>query len=143
MGRYLFPGPSVRCAPWGGVCGGLGGVYRLVKGVVWGSGELGAVRSRARQGSAPREGPPPAPGPLLSRRRFLARATYAYAGAGVALSTYGVWSAYRLPQVTRRSLAFPDLPPGLDGLKLLHLSDLHAGMHLGEDAMQVIVAQVN
>jgi predicted MPP superfamily phosphohydrolase len=38
---------------------------------------------------------------------------------------------------------FPDLPPGLDGLKLLHLSDLHAGIHLGEDAMQEVVAQAN
>ncbi len=80
---------------------------------------------------------------VLSRRRFLARATYAYAGAGVALSTYSIWSAYRLPQVTHRTLVFPDLPPGLDGLKLLHLSDLHAGIHLGEDAMQEIVARVN
>ncbi len=79
----------------------------------------------------------------MSRRRFLARATYAYAGAGAALSTYGIWSAYRLPQVTRRTLVFPDLPPGLDGLTLLHLSDLHAGMHLGEDMMQEIVAQAN
>src|SRR5213076_779452 len=46
--------------------------------------------------------------PSLSRRRFLARATYTYAGAGVALSSYGIWSAYRLPQLTRRTLWFPD-----------------------------------
>ena len=78
-----------------------------------------------------------------TRRRFLARATYTYAGAGAALSSYGIWSAYRLPQVTRRTLVFPDLPRGLDGLKLLHLSDLHAGIHLGEDAMQEIVALAN
>ena len=66
-----------------------------------------------------------------------------YAGAGVALSSYGMWSAYRLPQLTRRTLWFPDLPAGLDGLTLLHLSDLHAGVHLGEDKMQEIVAQAN
>jgi len=143
VGRIPFTGPWIAWQLLGWIYCALVTVYLLVKGVVWGSGELGAVLSRARQGTAPREGPLPAPGPLLSRRRFLARATYAYAGAGVALSTYGVWSAYRLPQVTRRSLAFPDLPPGLDGLKLLHLSDLHAGMHLGEDAMQEIVVQVN
>src|SRR5207247_159822 len=65
------------------------------------------------------------------------------AAAGATLSTYGIWSAYRLPQVTRRTLVFPDLPRGLDGLKLLHLSDLHAGIHLGEDAMQEIVALAN
>ncbi|PYO97711.1 MAG: hypothetical protein DMD61_11755 [Gemmatimonadetes bacterium] len=80
---------------------------------------------------------------VLSRRRFLARATYIYAGAGAALSAHGIWSAYRLPTITRRTLSFPDLPPGLDGLRLLHLSDLHAGMHLGEDQMQEIVARAN
>src|SRR5213592_928392 len=79
----------------------------------------------------------------LSRRRFLARATYAYAGAGAALSAYGIWSAYRLPQLTRRTLTFPDLPAGLEGLTLLHLSDLHAGIHLGADQMQEIVRQMN
>jgi len=79
----------------------------------------------------------------ISRRRFLARATYAYAGAGAALSAYGIWSAYRLPQLTRRTLTFPDLPAGLEGLTLLHLSDLHAGIHLGADQMQEIVRQVN
>src|SRR5207245_806945 len=55
----------------------------------------------------------------------------------------GTWSAYRLPQLTRRTLSFPDLPAGLDGLTLLHLSDLHAGVHLGEDKMREIVAQAN
>ena len=52
----------------------------------------------------------------LSRRQFLARATYAYAGAGAALSAYGIWNAYRAPDVTRRTLWFDDLPAGLDGL---------------------------
>src|SRR4029077_12434396 len=89
---------------------------------------------------------PPPPGPparLLSRRRFLARATYAYAGAGALLSSYGIWSAYQLPQLPRRTLRFSDLPAGLEGLTLSHTSDLHAGVHLGEDKMQAIVAQAN
>ena len=79
----------------------------------------------------------------LSRRRFLVRATYAYAAAGAALSTYGIWNAERLPEVTRRTLTFPDLPPGLDGLRLLHLSDVHAGVHMEQDKMQALVAQAN
>ncbi len=83
------------------------------------------------------------PDRLISRRQFLARATYTYAAAGAALSTYGIWSAYRMPLVTRRTLTFPDLPPGLDGMTVLHLSDLHAGMHLGEERMRAIVAQAN
>src|SRR2546427_13276388 len=66
-----------------------------------------------------RSEPLPAPGSPLSRRRFLARATYAYAGASATLATYGIWSASRLPDLTRRTLEFPTLPLGLDGLTLL------------------------
>jgi len=143
VGRIPFTGPWIAWQLLGWIYCALVTLYVVAKAIVRGSRELGAVLSRARKDAAHRDEPLPAPGSLLSRRRFLASATYAYAGVGVALSTYGIWSAYRLPQVTRRSLVFPDLPPGLDGLKLLHLSDLHAGMHLGEDAMQEIVARAN
>ena len=143
VGRIPFTGPWIAWQLLGWIYCALVSVYIVGRAVVRGSRELGAVLSGARKDAARTDEPLPAPCSLISRRRFLARATYAYAGAGVALSTYGIWSAYRLPQVTRRSLVFPDLPPGLDGLKLLHLSDLHAGMHLGEDAMQEIVVQVN
>ncbi|HUL03284.1 MAG TPA: metallophosphoesterase [Gemmatimonadales bacterium] len=79
----------------------------------------------------------------LTRRQFLARATYAYAATGAALSGYGIWNAYRMPVLTRKTLMFPDLPVEFDGLTILHLSDLHAGVHLEEDRMHEIVAQVN
>ena len=48
-----------------------------------------------------------------------------------------------MPEVTRRTLAFPELPPGLDGLTLLHLSDLHAGVHMDEEKMHALVEQAN
>jgi predicted MPP superfamily phosphohydrolase len=79
----------------------------------------------------------------LSRRQFLARATYTYATLGAAVSGYGIWSAYRLPVVTRRTLSFKDLPAAFDGLRLLHLSDVHAGIHMERDKMEAIVAQAN
>ena len=150
VGRIPFTGPWIAWQLLGWIYCALVTVYLLIKVVVRGSGELGAVLSRARKDTTPRGEPLPgtvrdsfrAPS-SLSRRRFLARATYAYAAAGTALSAYGIWSAYRVPRVTRRTLVFPDLPPGLDGLTLLHLSDVHAGIHLGEDMMQEIVAQAN
>ena len=148
VGRIPLTGPWIAWQLLGWIYGALITVYLLGKMLWWlGAklrGERGAEPS-AERGSPDlqRQEPLLAPRSQMSRRRFLARATYAYAGAGAALSTYGIWSAYRLPQVTRRTLVFPDLPPGLDGLTLLHLSDLHAGMHLGEDMMQEIVAQAN
>jgi len=143
VSRIPFTGPWIAWQLLGWIYCALVSAYIVGRAVVRGSRELGAVLSGARKDAARRDEPLRAPGSLLSRRRFLARATYAYAGVGTALSAYGIWSAYRLPQVTRRTLVFPALPPGLDGLTLLHLSDLHAGMHLGEDAMQEIVAQAN
>ncbi len=148
VGRIPLTGPWIAWQLLGWIYGALITVYLLGKMLWWLvaklRGERGAGPS-AERGSPDlqRQEPLPAPRSQMSRRRFLARATYAYAGAGAALSTYGIWSAYRLPRVTRRTLVFPDLPPGLDGLTLLHLSDLHAGMHLGEDMMQEIVAQAN
>src|SRR3989454_4431764 len=148
VGRIPFTGPWIAWQLLGWIYCALVTVYLLGKGI-WSLAQrvrgawyvVGDVASRAP--ASPRLQPLTTDHALLSRRRFLARATYAYAGTGVALSSYGVWSAYRLPRVTRRTLVFPDLPRGLDGLKLLHLSDLHAGIHLGEDTMQEIVAQAN
>jgi len=143
VGRIPYLGPWIAWQLLGWIFGVLVAAYVIVKLVVRGSRELGAVLLGARRTAPHRDGPLPVPGSRISRRRFLARATYSYAAAGAALSTYGIGSAYGLPRLTRRTLTFPNLPPGLDGLTLLHLSDLHAGIHLGADRMQEIVRQVN
>ncbi len=149
IGWIPFTGPWVAWQMLGWVFCGLVSVYLFGKAAVWCSkrmrgawevGLLGATRSTGSYAQAPLPTPHDV---AISRRRFLARATYAYAAAGATVSSYGIWSAYRLPELTRRTLSFPNLPPGLDGLTLLHLSDLHAGVHLGEERMQAIVAQAN
>jgi predicted MPP superfamily phosphohydrolase len=149
IGRLPLTGPWIAWQLLGWIFCALVTLYLLGKGAWWlvqrGRGARYPVAAAADWSSdAHREQPRTAhSAPGLSRRRFLARAVYSYAGAGAALSSYGMWSAYRLPRLTRRTLWFPDLPAGLDGLTLLHLSDLHAGVHLGEDKMQEIVAQAN
>lgn len=148
VGRIPFTGPWLAWQLLGWIFAALVALYVVGKGLWW---VLQRVRGAwyvvpAAAGRTPdqhRPQPLTTDHALLSRRRFLARATYAYAGAGAALSGSGIWSAYQLPDVTRRTLVFPDLPPGLDGLTVLHLSDLHAGVHLGEDKMQEIVARAN
>ena len=116
-------------------------VYLLGKGVAW------IVR---RASSVVRKHPVPpfdarrtTDDARLSRRQFLSRATYAYAAAGLGVSAYGIWSAERLPAITRRTLLFDNLPPGLDGLRIAHLSDVHAGIHMSGEKMAALVAQTN
>ncbi len=43
---------------------------------------------------------------------------------GVGAALYAWWESTAV-EVTERSLAIPDLPTGLDGLRVLHVSDLH------------------
>src|SRR3989454_5563050 len=135
VGRIPYLGPWIAWQILGWIFCALVAVY-IVGRTVWRAG----VRLVRRPTDHLTAGPPDH---RISRRRFLARATYAYAGASATLATYGIWSASRVPDLTRRTLEFPTLPPGLDGLTLLHLSDLHAGIHLGEDRMQEIVRRAN
>ena len=132
-------------APWvawqllGWIFAALVAVYVTGKGIWWlvgrARGERGAVTERQQ--------PLPAPSSLISRRRFLAKATYVYAGAGLALMGHGIWSARRLPIVTRRTLFFPDLPESFDGFRILHVSDVHAGVFMERDHMADVVALAN
>ena len=130
-------------APWiawqflGWIFCGLVTLYLLSK-AVW---RFGALAVRKLRGPPTAE--PPNRSTALTRRQFLVRATYAYGAIGVGFSGYGIWSAERLPSVTRRTLFFPDLPAGLDGLKIAHLSDVHAGVNMSEDKMREIARQTN
>jgi len=134
-------------APWiawqllGWIFCGLVTLYLLGKGVLWIVRRASfVVRGRPNDAADARRTTDDA---RLSRRQFLARATYAYAVVGLGVSAYGSWSAERLPKVTRRALVFPNLPAGLDGLRIAHLSDVHAGIHMSEEKMRAIVAQTN
>lgn len=61
------------------------------------------------------------------RRAFLRTAAIVSTGAAAAVSVEGSRLAYGDPEITRRAFFFNDLPAGLDGLRIAHLSDLHAG----------------
>ena len=61
------------------------------------------------------------------RRKFLRQTSV----VGASLAAYGVMRGSREarsdPDILRHELSFPDLPPGLDGLRIVQISDLHAG----------------
>lgn len=63
----------------------------------------------------------------LSRRHFMQGASLAGLGTATLGSALGAREAFGDPVITRKALWFKDLHPGLDGLKLAYLSDLHAG----------------
>jgi len=133
---YVGPWVAWQMLSW--VLLALIAIYVLFKGA---ARCIRGLRGLLVKGDAPRSASPPPH--AVTRRQFLVRGTYAYAGAGLAVSAFGLWEGSRLPEVTRRTLYFEDLPPGLDGLRILHLSDVHAGIHMRLEKMERIVAQAN
>jgi predicted MPP superfamily phosphohydrolase len=71
-----------------------------------------------------------------SRRDFLRIAALTSTGAAAVMSVGGARQAYGDPEITRLALAFPDLPTGLDGLRIAQLSDLHAGPLVGAGTLR-------
>jgi len=136
MSRVPYIAPWIAWQLLGWIFLALVTVYILLKGV---RGAWYVVRNRLSHSHVPRT----TDDARLSRRQFLARATYTYAAAGLGLSAYGIWSAEQLPTVTRRRLVFDNLPKGLDGLRIAHLSDVHAGIHMSGEKMAGIVARTN
>src|SRR5437879_3090737 len=116
-GRIPYLGPWIAWQILGWIFCALLAAYIIGKAVVRGGRELGAVLLGAGSTAQRQHEPLPAPGSPLSRRRFLARATYAYAGASATLATYGIWSASRLPDLTRRPRGDPRLPGGGAGVR--------------------------
>jgi predicted MPP superfamily phosphohydrolase len=137
ISRIPYIAPFIAWQFLGWIFFGLVAVYVISK-AAWRLGGL-AVSKLRRSPPAELASRPTA----LSRRQFLARATYAYAAAGLGLSAYGIWSAEQLPALTRRTLFFRDLPLPLNGLRIAHLSDVHAGIHMPEERMQELVRQTN
>jgi hypothetical protein len=76
--------------------------------------------------------PPESP----QRRKFLRQTS----AVGASLAAYGVMLGKREagedPDIIRQELSFPDLPAGLDGLRIVQLSDLHAGPLVHPDQVQ-------
>lgn len=66
-----------------------------------------------------------------ARRIFLRKVATAGFGVAAVGAGYGASEAYGDPGITRLDLWFSDLPAGLDGLKLVQLSDLHVGPLVG------------
>lgn len=108
--------------------------------------QWGQIRWRAREGRRTLlELPPTRPmAEQTSRRQFFSHSARMVAG-GAMLGTfgYGLTIEPRHLRVQRRTLALRDLPPGLAGLRLVQVSDVHHGPWLSLDYVRHVVATAN
>lgn len=70
------------------------------------------------------------PSSHLSRRRFIELSTGAVPLVALASGSSGVVMAAQPQHMPLIEMKWPDLPPALEGLKILHLSDIHLGMFI-------------
>ncbi len=86
-------------------------------------------------------------GPVFAdpeRRRFLARVLAGGAGLVVGgMATAAVTVAVRRPEVVRRDLALDRFPGAFDGFRMVQISDLHLGVHVGRDWLKDLVERVH
>jgi len=71
----------------------------------------------------------------FSRRRFLRLALMAAAAMPFAISAYGAVAARNRRVVERVTVPIPDLPEQLEGLTIVQMSDIHAGLFMSESRM--------
>ena len=63
--------------------------------------------------------------------------------AAAAVSLWGVYEGVCIPSVHRVEIFYRDLPPALDGYRIVHLSDLHCSTAARRGRFERIVARVN
>lgn len=75
--------------------------------------------------------------------RLTLRMRYAVVAAGTLLSAVGVGQAIQAPEVRRVELAIRDLPPALDGFRMVQLTDLHISRLMHGDWVREVVERSN
>jgi len=63
--------------------------------------------------------------------------------AAMLLSFYGLWQGTTSPVLRRLDLPLADLPPELEGLRIVHITDMHIGPLFHADRTKELVARVN
>ena len=71
---------------------------------------------------------------MLTRRKFIKNVSLT-AASSLSFAGYGFASALDLPGVRRVNLELPELPTVWDGLRILQISDIHAGPYMDVERM--------
>jgi predicted MPP superfamily phosphohydrolase len=80
---------------------------------------------------------------LTSRRKFLVHAARAAAGGAAAVGAYSFLVETHWLGVSRHKYVLRDLPPELDGLRVVQLTDVHHGPTLTLDYVRRVVRTTN
>ncbi|XP_064599140.1 transmembrane protein with metallophosphoesterase domain-like [Liolophura sinensis] len=75
-----------------------------------------------------------------SRRRLRTLAAMMYA---LSISFYGLYTAHKLPTVKHVRVPVKDLPPSLEGFRIVQLSDIHLGPTVGRSKVKDVVEITN
>ncbi len=80
----------------------------------------------------------------INRRHFLLNSmNLGILGISGALVGYGFFEARRPPTVMEVSIPFHDLPEGLEGFRIVQITDTHVGPTTRHDYMEAVVERVN
>ena len=81
-------------------------------------------------------------GATLQRRRVLRHAALVVPALALGSCVYGVLSSRRYV-IRRMRIALGTLPPALEGLRIVHISDLHLGSYIRLEDLRAVVADIN
>lgn len=85
-------------------------------------------------------GTPPDPG----RRRMMIQAmNLGIIGVAAGLTAYGVYEARRRPAIKEIDVPVRGLPPSLDGFRIVQITDIHAGLTVRKNFVELIVEMTN
>lgn len=113
----------------------LAAVFALVDLALFG----GAAFERWRTRRNPHAGPVDP-----ERRAFLTRSAHlGVVGGAVAFTAVGHANTWTPPELVRIDIPHDDLPPGLDGFRIVHLSDIHLGPTVSPDFLVDLVRRTN
>lgn len=79
----------------------------------------------------------------ISRRRLLLGTGRAVAAAGLGAGAWSFFGEARWFEITRRKIAIKGLSPGLDGLRIVQLSDIHHGPWMARSWVRQIIDAAN
>jgi predicted MPP superfamily phosphohydrolase len=78
-----------------------------------------------------------------SKRNFVGNATRTLAGASLGALAYGTYHENRAPEISRVVLSYSGLHPDLCGLRVVHVTDIHAGPFISFESIARTVSMVN